>query len=208
MAVNDIYRVTVGTYWGLQVGLNVTHWRVAIITGNQPGDALIAGAFDNKFANPYKGLLHSGATYYGVRIQRIQPGVPGLPAVSANFSGGGLAGAAGLPPGTSGVITFRTPLAGRSWRGRIYVPFPSEADNGDVTGRPVAGYVTNLAALGLLYRTPTTQTVGGDSVTLEMGVFSRKVPAFTVVTQHVARDRWATQRRRSDFGRVNAVPPF
>lgn len=208
MALNDIYRVTVGTYWGFQVGLNVTHWRVSIIVGAQPGDPIIAAAFDAGFAGVYKTLMHAQATYYGVRVQKIEPQPVLFPAVSANNSGIGTAGAAGLPSQNSGLVTFRTPYAGRSFRGRLYMPFPAEQDNVDATGRPTNGYITNLNALANFYRTPLVAQLAGNSVTLELGVRGRSIPSFIVVNAHVVRPFWATQRRRGDFGRPNVIPPF
>ncbi len=208
MAVNDIYRINIGTHWDQQAGINVTHWRVSTQVGADLTPAVIATDFSAFFAAPFKGLMHNTATYDGVKVQKIWPPPATVPAVVTADSGVGTTGAAGLPPQTCGLLSLRTALAGRANRGRMYLPFPSEQDNVDATGRPSAGYQAVGFTLGGQMITPRIITVGAQTMTFVPGIYHRVTHNFDPFTSRIMRAVWATQRRRGDFGRPNPFGPF
>lgn len=115
-------------------------------------------------------------------------------------SGAAVAGAAAgdlLPPQTALCITLRTAFAGRSFRGRSYLPGYTEASS---TSLGVAtGSTTGVAFVTMLKSVLVANA-------LDLGVLSRPAPDaippragfINTVTSIVARDLvWDTQRRRA-----------
>lgn len=102
-----------------------------------------------------------------------------------------------LPPQTALCITLRTAFAGRSFRGRVYLPGPGEAGNG------ATGASLNVAT-GVAFITAVKAALVSSS--LDLGVIHRPTEApkpvtagfITPVTSIVCRDAvWDTQRRRA-----------
>lgn len=207
-AVNDIYRVTVGCQWGVQAGVNVTHWFVSAIGGASVNDSDIAAHFDATFAVLYKPLIHNNSRYEGVKVQKIRPLPVSLAAISTANAGVGTGGAAALPPQVAGLISLRTAFSGRAFRGRIYLPFPGEGDNIDATGRPEVLYVNTATTLGTALVTPQVVTAGANTATLRCGIYRRSNFTINTVQAAIVRSLWATQRRRGDFGQPNPLGPL
>lgn len=102
-----------------------------------------------------------------------------------------------LPPQVALCVTLRTAFAGRSFRGRTYLPGYTETNN-------TVGGVVNGTALAVAFVTAIKSALVASS--LDLGVLSRPAPDATppragsinVVTSIVARDAvWDTQRRRA-----------
>jgi hypothetical protein len=107
-----------------------------------------------------------------------------------------------LPPQIAFCVTLRTALAGRSYRGRVYLQGYTEASS-DTNGNPTAG----TGSVGVAFITAIGSTLTANNLTL--AVLSRANPnklppkaAFgTAVTAIVNRDLiWDTQRRRASPG--------
>lgn len=115
-------------------------------------------------------------------------------------SGGAVAGTAAgdlLPPQTAFCITLRTAQAGRSFRGRVYLPGYGESVN--TAAGALVGAGSSVAFVVAIQAALVTSS-------LNLGVLSRpnalRVPPsagfITPVTSIVARDLvWDTQRRRA-----------
>jgi len=202
-AVGDVYQVKLYSLLGQQAGINVLHYSVTTLGGTGASDFEIGQAMAAALPTTYKALLSASASYRGLGIRKI---LPTLSIETYNVTAQGAGGVAGeaLPKQISGLITLRTTVPGRAFRGRVYVPFPGEGDN-DTDQTPTAGYITRLGNFaGTLI---TTVTAGGaNSNQLRLGVFHRVGGAITVCNDTTARDRWATQRRRGDYGRTNILP--
>lgn len=91
-------------------------------------------------------------------------------------------------------VTLRTNLAGRSFRGRSYVPGFNEAQNGaDGTIAPAA----SAAADAFITAIRTAATARGHT----LAVASRKLGTSQPITDQVVRDNvWDVQRRRGYNG--------
>jgi hypothetical protein len=204
--VGDFYRITHVTTTNAQVGLMVSHWRVGSIVAPGPTDQEFADGFSTLMAAAIKALMSNAAVYKGCIAQKVFP----LP-VLARATGVTLAGAGGVvgteaPTQTCGLITLRTAVAGRSGRGRKYIPFPSVADINS-TGDPSTSYGTRLATLMNLL-------INGQSIPGALGnanvapcIWHRANPALSnLVTTGLVRSSFATQRRRGALGRPNLSP--
>lgn len=208
MPIGDIYRVRAVMQKGQQIAFNVHHYRADGVLGTEATNTEIATQISAAWHTEYKAVMDNSATYYGVDCQRVRPLPPTFPGFSTADQGlGSIALSDLLPKQVSGIISWVTQFAGPGFRGRTYVAFPSEVDNDD-DGAPQPGYVTRLVALGGKIRLPPLITgVGGGQITLGHGVYRRVLQAFNPSIFGLARPRWATQRRRGDYGRINA-PPF
>lgn len=105
-----------------------------------------------------------------------------------------------LPLQTASCVTLRTALAGRSFRGRCYLPGFGEINN-SATGTLVG------SASGVAFVTAIKAALVASA--LDLGVISRPAPdaiparagSINVVTSIVSRDAvWDTQRRRAVAG--------
>lgn len=191
--------------FGDQVGINIRNGFLTGVTGGGLTDAQITAAFSSLLSLAYRPLLSANARYIGCTIQDLQ-NVPQEPAVIAtDGAGDGLVSGDPLPKQTAGLITLRATTGGRHGHGRLYVPFPGEDDNSTV-GKPNLTYMDKLITLGIFWSSPVTITIGGASVTINPVIRNRLNGDTVNVTSFVAQDRWATQRRRGDFGRQNPIP--
>lgn len=205
MAAGDIIQMLCVSAMGDQIGLNVRHWVVQSQTGAGALLSEMATVFNSTFRPLYLPLLNQSANFLGCTAQKIHPAPQSLVAASSAAPEAGTDLADPQAKQVSGLIRLGTLFAGRSQRGRVYVPFPSEDANNGVTAGPSTGYVTNLQALGdeLITQLVVVGTVA--SSTLDPILLHRPLNDFDVLVSAVARTRWATQRRRGDFGRQNPI---
>jgi len=201
--VGEVYSVKTITRYTPAVGnavngLNITHWEVFAIAGAGATNAQIATAFSNVFSANYIPLMSSLSVFQGVILQRILP----LPILLPFGSGSGFAAGTqvgeALPSQTCGIITKREVGVGRKKRGRLYIPWPVEADS-TINGRPGPGYLVNLNTLAGIMSAALLVGVPPDQTTL-IPVLFHPTPApgtRTPIATALAREYWGTQRRRS-----------
>lgn len=205
MPAGDIWQVVFRSGLVDQLGLNVRHYRTNSETGTGATAVEIATAISPTFAPLYKALLTNNANFLGVTAQKIRPVPVGMRGGFGGDTGAGTAGTDPLPRQVSGIIRHVTPFAGPGFRGRSYIPFPDENDN-TADGAPTAGYITRLAALATEMSDQEVIVGAGGTTTIDPVVFRRESNTFSfIVDPSTALGRWATQRRRGAFGRLNPV---
>jgi hypothetical protein len=200
--VGHVAEVKVSNWFNGQLGLNVLHYRCSAITGAGVTEAEAAPVFDIAFSPVYAALMTNAALYLGVSVRDIT-NVPHTASAIANANqANGTAGTHPLPTQTCGLFKLATGLAGRSGRGRVYVPFPDQADNtaGD---QPAGGYIVRLGNLATVIFTSYNVVGAGGTSTFKLVVRKAKSLSVTDVSQVIARLNWATQRRRGAFGAKN-----
>lgn len=189
-----------------QVAINVFHWEFAGDPGTGPwhlseiGDALVPD-----WALDYKAALSAEAFFAGIGLQVIQP-TPTIEVVDQ--AGAGIGDVAGslAPKQACGFIKKLSLQPGRHKNGRIYVAFPS-ASSFDTAGQTTGPYDSSLLNLADDLCTTQSRTVGGAGFTCKPVIYHRAAPwtVWQVFGAQVSR-RVATQRRRGDYGRPNALP--
>jgi len=112
-----------------------------------------------------------------------------------------------MAPQVCGILKKITGSGGKTGRGRMYLPFPSEGSNA-IGGVPSATYQTDGDALGAYIANNITVGTGGNTVTL---AFALDKPPYNSTTYKdiltcVTRDVWGTQRRRSFVNRGDQSP--
>jgi hypothetical protein len=195
-----------------QIGLNVIHWRTAVVANGGVTLAELAERIDADVAAVYRNWIGSTATYRGVGARNLTGDLT-IEYHAVTRQGPGLVG--GILPGqVSGLIALQTLSAGRHFRGRIYPPFPN-GSSANSAGEMIPGAVLNLEAIAAAYGIGKTISVGIRQSVFAMCILHRSTLArpippasrTTDVSNTVTRSRWATQRRRGDFGETN-IPPF
>jgi hypothetical protein len=204
MALGDLFEVIPTTFQGNQLGINVLYYLVYAQTGADLTPDEIAESFDGYFGPLYKALINNNAIYCGTSAQRLKPTLSPK-GVGIAAAGNGTAGATSLPTAASGIIQKNTLLGGRRYSGRAYAPFPSASDDTGA-GQPTAGYVTRLEALADALASVNVITIGAQSMSLDSVVRSAKYSLYTPISYCSVSALWATQRRRSAYGRPNIRP--
>jgi len=188
-----------------QLSVNVRHFQVIARAGVGVTQSIVAAYYAAILPALMKALLPATARYRGLSVRRLFPGA--LPTECFDDTGNGVGDVAGeaLPKQVAGLLSFYSVTAGRSGRGRLYAPFPAEEDN-DSTMQPTAGYVVRLSELGDALTGVDEPGGAGNTVQLQSVLYARDSHITTTFLTWKARDRWATQRRRGDYGRTNSFP--
>ena len=121
----------------------------------------------------------------------------------------GTAGTTPIPTQVAGMVSFYCEDGGRKGRGRSYIPFPDQASNVAATDTPITAYVNNLDLFAAAVLGPNEISSGPNTLTLNGGLFdqySPSIPVFRPFVTWISRRRWATQRKRGNYGRANANP--
>lgn len=167
--------------------------------------------FANDIVPSYKALISQSATYRGSRASFREANGLFDTAWEIETFNQGVGGVLGdpLPKQVSGIVTRLGVFKGRKHRGRVYVPFPGEASNDPVEGRPNNTYLTALSTYGQKITDPLAVNNLGNTATLLPGHIVTVAPGnnqFHEWVSYVHRPYWATQRRRGDYGKENESP--
>lgn len=208
--IGTTYRMSCYAYLQGQVGVCNVAFKLDVVVGaggDRLGDTCLA--IYNGMVTQWKAAISDSAVSIGAKLSQLSPGVKPLPGIVTD--GGACTGGAGaLPQQVSGIIKSNTSVAGRAYRGRIYVPFPYAASV-DTDFTPLAAYVVkigNLAASWITGQnvTPTATTYQFIPVIWHRKAGKSGTPAantFDPIVGTIGEKMWATQRRRGDFGRLN-----
>jgi len=206
MALLDKYEIKTYCVSGDQVCINVRNWRtIHEDTG---------GAFPQEIVDIYSAqvaLLHQNwmpvtARFIGCSLQFANVLPPTIPPFTSSLGAGdGNRSGDLLPKQAAGLIRLKGSLAGRHGRGRLYIGFGTEVWNGPGGTVVGAGLVT-LDALRLWYASQHNFVGATGATRLEPCLRNRTDNSYTTVVDSIVDDRWATQKRRGDFGRVNPIP--
>lgn len=206
LLVANIVRLRVVCYTSNQVGINTAHYKVSAVAGAGLTDQAAAVLMDGDLAPLYRAAINNNARYRGVSLQILRPLPVGAAAISTANDGAGVGPGDLMATQVSGIIGSRANQAGRANRGRVYIPFPSESDNTSA-GAPNPAYLATLDPIGNYLFTTRILGVGPDQVTLQPCLWHRTSSTTTSILDYAVRSKWATQRRRGMYGRLN-LPPF
>jgi len=197
-----------GSIWctdGDQASVNTVFYKVVSVGTPASTDADFAQTLDSAIGAVLITMLNNNASYRGVQGQIVFPLPVRVAAFNTASAGAGTSGATALPRQASGLISWKTNLAGRKFRGRTYIPFPATtSDTGN--GIPTAGYITALSSFATALLNMTALATGCLTSTISLGVHSRVAHTTTDISSSLSQNRWATQRRRGSYGRQNISP--
>jgi len=188
-----------------QNGLIVRHFSVTNVLGTGANQQQVADRIDAVVGPLLADCISTHASYMGVRVKRITPNPTDDNTAKAEAQVGGLLGDL-FSTQSAAVVSIRTGDAGRSKRGRCYVPFPSENAN-DEAGHPEEDYLALVAAFaGAITQPIVVNPTLGNSLDLLPVIYSRKLNQFYPITEFRLRKEWGTQRRRSQINRGDQEP--
>jgi len=205
VVLDDIVKVTWVATFQDQCALPGIYYRVTGVTGLSVTLDEIAHAMSDLAAAHYIALLPSIAKFNGVMV--TLPFIIPPPAFGKWTGAAAIGGRGNLILSTQvcSLITTRTNFAGRRYRGRMYIPFPDQFSI-DADGKPEAAYLADVETFaGDIVNADTVVGVGG-SATIFPVVVHRDLGTSTFINDHITRGKWATQRRRGEYGRPNASP--
>lgn len=214
MVLNHIYRTRWYGFSGNQSSVNSVCLVVTAITLPAPLQGETIDSLDGVIGPLFINLMSTQSEHVGADIQDVTGAPPFLlPAATVVGAGAGAVAGGQLPGQVCGVISLLTDTSGRQFRGRMYVPFPAQADCTAVNPTtPIAGYVTRLTLLSAAFvGQETLAGIAGGSVTFSWAIKHGlpkvgPVPLPSPITNARSNKLWGTQRRRGNYGRPNSVP--
>jgi len=205
LTVGDILEVKSFAYGAGQLGINVLHWEFSQITAGTLSDGAASVAFSTALSAVMKPTLGAAYEWIGMTLRRVTP-APTPSIIQTADAGVGATPGDSLPRQMCGIGTKLTAVPGRAGRGRVYFPFATENDN-EVDGEPEAGYRlrmdTAMAFICSLFA-PVIPVVTG--VEFRPVIYNRLTATSIPITGWIVRHRWASQRRRGDYGQANNRP--
>jgi hypothetical protein len=208
LALNDLIHVRYWCTCGDQASVNTVHYRVFAVATPGPTDQDVANAMDALAGPAYKALLATDASYNGVQVgfDLLRP-LPLTKFANSHFGPGTLTGPT-MGRQLTGLIQLQTANAGPAFRGRIYIPFPPVGDD-QSQGKPTLAYLALMSLLWTAISSDLVITGSGGSITITPVIFHRSatvIPRYTDVDANTISTKFATQKRRGSFGRVNTSP--
>ena len=203
---NDIVEARVVCWIPEQISVNRLFYKVSNKQRAGADTLAVADELDQQFEQWYKAIMPTTANYRGVSVQRVFPVPRTVADVAITNAATGSAVGALMPTQVSALCGKKTDFAGPKFRGRTYVPFPSDTFN-DAAGNPTNVFVTGqLTNLAIVLRSVQVVGVLPDTIDLLPVLFNTATSVATDVKDFLARTRWATQRRRGAYGAQNVLP--
>lgn len=204
LAVGDILEVRTVCRLSNQFGINVRHLKATTVPGAATDFNIVALALAATLAPLFKAALASQAEFYGLGVRRLSPN-PSLETTTYQGAGPGSVIGDPMSSQTAGVISLKTGLPGRAFRGRMYIPYPAKVDS-DSTGRPLLAYRNALSGIANKYVASSTWTNGGTTFTTVGVLWHKRTKTATNLSSDRVREDWGTQRRRSQINRPDRAP--
>lgn len=203
--INDHLRVSFWSVLGGQAAVTDLYFVVTSVGVPPATDQDAATQFNTSYATLYKDLLSANATYRGVQAQIVNRTPMPAAVDDVSLAGVGLDGTPVAPGQVRGLISWRTPFAGRKYRGRSYMPWVATPRIA-AGGAPDAVYIAALVSLA----TPLTGTqfivAGARTASLNLVILHRADNSVTPIATFIPEPRFATQRRSGLYGRGNVSP--
>lgn len=208
LAAGDVIRIRVGCYQDNQAAYNIRYGSVSNVAGQGINLDALATAIDALVAPLYKLVLSTNAEYIGVgaAIRAVAAADNSVEFADTSNRGAGQVAGDPLPKMVCGIVTINSLQAGRAGRGRMYIPFAGETDN-LATNKPQQSYQDGIANIGSEFIGTKTYGTAPDTIDFKWAVSSpTRGTVGPDATTRTARGKWATQRRRGDYGAANEVP--
>jgi hypothetical protein len=209
--IGDVVRATFATIQpGPQLSEFNVHYTPTSIVGGWDSRTQLLTAL-HLIVDPYMAnVLHTTSRFYGIKLAKIFPLPAPMPVEDRPNVAGVLANSP-TPSQTRPLISWTTDLAGRAFRGRIYLPSPDSSRVDATTVAPTPALVGLMVTLGSLLGGNIPVAVGANSTRWIPVIAHRsktvpRVYTFTPITGSFADTVFATQRRSGGTGRVNVNP--
>lgn len=193
MAAGDIYKVAVvsaGSFAG-QTGVFTMHYKQDTLFLTDNAAQALAESMEQKLTAELPAVMSVAGLANTIQVRGITQPTHGFDLSIA--IAGGVPGEM-LPPQDTAVVRWHTGLVGRSFRGRVFLPFSSEGVQ--TSGVWSTAYLTSLQNFGDAMLT-LFDTVTGLVPWFSLQVFSKTLNIATPVISASVNSIVKTQRRRS-----------
>jgi hypothetical protein len=208
--IGDIARVTLAIqYPDSQVQENNISFVATTVGGGDSRAALGAAVYTAWLAS-FITTVSPTTNFYGYKVSLLNITPPPAPKLLVSLHAG-LGSTYNMATQARPVLSWQTALAGRSYRGRIFLPTPT-IDFISAPGFPTAAYLALANAFGAAI--VPSLVAGGTTWTMSVvhrtvvSVGPPKVISWTStpVVNVIARDLFGTQRKSGNYGRENPAP--
>jgi hypothetical protein len=205
LSVGDTMVVTIVTA-ASDIALNRLAYEITALVSGAPTDQDFVTAFSTAIATDWRALLGSNCVYEGCigTLHAFGTPTPFAKVESTAGTGAGTFGSNMSSAQTAGLIAWHTPRAGPAHRGRMYVPGVPQGAYAS-NEKPSVGYQTALDTFAANILNFTLAASGGRSASCQFCLRNR-TGTLQVVTGFASRPKWATQKRRGDYGRPTGSP--
>lgn len=206
VAIGDIAQVRI-VYKGAtgEEAINTVYYIVTSIGGSPATDHDIAQAFDAANAGTFQAALPTDTHYDGVEVSIVTFAPPGVTQKAGTGAGAGVWASIAMGNQVSGIISWITRFAGPKYRGRLFFPFPGVSTI--LAGIPTGAYLAVLNAVAAAIFGFTTVAVSGRTCSLLQVLYHRTTKTFDYISTASLPDKFATQKRRGNYGK-NRQPPI
>lgn len=190
MAIGDIYRVSiVGDYGAGLLAVYTLHFKM--LSGIASVTSLAAALKNNPIEN-WKQYQVSTFNTRSINFNSVNVTPPVSVTYTTGFPVAGTGSGNAIPFTNAFLISIRTGYAGRSYRGRIYIPghLEIQSDGSTVHSDIITAANTYWGAV------VTTYGASGTDGDWQWVVYSHKLSQSFPVVSILPRNVWATQRRR------------
>lgn len=202
MSQNDIYRVTVVFNQLLNsseetIGIYVKQSNVTGFTVDDIED-VVYGWWTSQFASSglasgMQALYAANIELAAVKLRKWDPLDPVEDISTNNLPAAGTDTSDPLPPGVAILVSLRTAQIGRSYRGRVFLPAPAEAESNDRMSDALA---LSIAKQFVGLRNGLAGINGGLGAA-ELGVYSSALGQWNALAQVKCDAFFRSQRRRN-----------
>lgn len=203
--VGDTVVVTIVSGWG-DDAFNRLAYEITALGAGTPTDLTFVSAFDVAINTDWKAILANNVAYRGcfATLHAFGDPTPFIRQVATGNAGVGTFGTDMIAAQVAGLIKWKTPRAGRKERGRMYVPGVAKSAV-DTTEHPTTAYKTALDTVATDIIGFTSASFAGTSCSCRL-CLRNKVGTLTTITDFEISPKWATQKRRGDYGRQSLGP--
>jgi hypothetical protein len=190
-----------------QAAVNSFSYKVTALTGTV-SDLTVATAFDVIFGaipDGIKPMMGNAAFYNGVQLYLVDRVPMPLPIHASTHAGFGTGGIDLMAPQATGITSWYSAFTGPKNRGRTYWPFPA-LPFGDVNGVPTNAYLLAMEQLAGLISPIVTIGAGANTADLQHVIHQRSPAGNVDIASHTNQRKWATQKKRGNYGRSNTSP--
>lgn len=185
--------------------INIYHYEIQTVTGN-PTDQDFAQELDANIKVAQKAVMSDNCTYDGVQVTIVNRDVQPVTVFYNASAGVGTVASNTANSQAAGLLSWLTAFGGRKYRGRNYI---AGVYIGAIStlGFPTTSYQTLLSALGSAIFGYNSWTLSGRSGTCALCLFRKNTLAVTIILALELFAKFATQRRRGNYGK-NRTPPI
>lgn len=200
----DIVRLTNFAYRNGQMAMPSFALALSFQAGTPTTYGEIAQYYQAALETNCAAVLHTGVHMTGSKCSCLNR-VPRPQAGIATSTQHGTDASLTVPTQVTGLCHLATVFAGPAGRGRYYIPFPGE-DAVDTDDTPTAAWVAVWQAYfdANSITNVIHNTAGTGEIRADMVLYHRATGTSTYLNSVYVKKMFATQKRRGDYGKLNA----